>query len=111
MVRGRVPARSMKRPSWKLMSRAGSLDTPKRIWCPFLVILAHEAVESGAAAVLGKAGVEVSVELELAGKGRGSFRWAHASDGEGAYGVLVAESQEVRGVRAEEGHDHITRDA
>ena len=77
----------------------------------FLVIFSHAAVESGAAAVLGKAGVEVSVELELAGKGRGSFRWAHASDGEGAYGVFVAESQKVRGVGAEEGHDHITRDA
>ena len=31
-VRGLVPARSMKRPSWKGMSSAGSVETPNRIW-------------------------------------------------------------------------------
>ena len=34
LVRGRVPARSMKRPSWKGMSSAESEETPKRIWWP-----------------------------------------------------------------------------
>ena len=77
----------------------------------FLVIFAHEAVESRAVAVLGKAGVEVGVEFELAGEGRGSLRRAHASNGEGAEGVLVAEGQEIGRMGAEKGHYHVTCDA
>ena len=64
----------------------------------FLVVLAHEAVEGRAAAVLGEAGIVVGVEFELASEGCGAFRWAHAPDSEGAYGILVAEGQEVGGV-------------
>ena len=61
--------------------------------------------------VLVEAGVVVSVELELAGEGSGSFGGAHAADGEGAGGVLVAEGHEVGRVGAEECDDHIACDA
>ncbi len=34
LVRGRVPAASMKSPSWYRRSSSGSAETPKRIWWP-----------------------------------------------------------------------------
>ena len=76
-----------------------------------LVVLAHKAVEGGAAAVLLEPGVVVRVELELARECRSSFRREHASDREGGNNVLIAEGQEVWGAGSKEGYDHVTGDA
>jgi hypothetical protein len=77
----------------------------------FLVVLAHEAAEGGTALVLAEAGVVVMVEDEFARKGGGPFSRAHAADGEGVYGILVAEGHEVSPVGAKEGDHHVASDA
>jgi hypothetical protein len=77
----------------------------------FLVILAHEAAEGGAALVLAEASVVVVVEDEFAGEGGGPFSRAHAADGEGVHDILVAEGHEVSRVGAEEGDHHVASDA
>ena len=74
---------------------------PHLVALALLVILAHEAVEGGAAAVLVESCVEVRVKLELAGEGCSSLGRAHAAAREGTDGVLVAEGQEVRWVGSE----------
>ncbi len=76
-----------------------------------LVVLANEEPEGCAALVLAESGVVVVVEDEFAGEGGGPLRRAHATNGEGVYGVLVAEGHEVCEMGAEEGDHHVASDA
>ena len=77
----------------------------------FLVVLAHEAAEGGAAFVLAEASVVVMVEDEFAGEGSGPLCRAHATDGKGVGGILVAEGHEVSWPGAKEGDHHVPSDA
>jgi hypothetical protein len=76
----------------------------------FLVVFAHEAAEGSAAFVLAEAGVVVVVENQLAGEGGSPLRRAHAADGEGVCGILVAEGHEVSWLGAKEGDHHVAGD-
>jgi hypothetical protein len=76
----------------------------------FLVVLTHEAAECGAAFVLEEASVVVVIEDEFASEGGSPFRRAHAADGEGVRGILVAEGHEVCRLGAKESDHHVTSD-
>ena len=68
-------------------------------------------MEGRTAPELGEAHVEVQVEDKVASEGSGSFRRAHAADGEGRGGQLVPEGDQVGRRSSKQGHDHIAGDA
>ncbi len=71
LVRGRVPAASMKISELieKIELRVGRHPEAHLMAFALLVVLAHEAPEGGTALVLAEAGVVVVVEDEFAGEG------------------------------------------
>jgi hypothetical protein len=91
--------------------RIGGFAEALPVALALLIVLAVEGSECGAPNILGEALPEIGVEVQAAGLSLGTLGRAHASHGEGADDVLIAELDKVAGAVAEELDDHVPCDA